>query len=819
MTCKSHEQTLSSDSFSRRFSLYLSGKIPVRAALILPLTILIVGTVSITGYLSYRNGQKAIKTLAVKINDEITKRTQERLSEFIEMPHQLNKIHGNAFALNQLDPDNTGGQELHYWRNIQLYKQISHSYFCNTKGDFVGARKLSDGSWGTMLGDKTTNDNKSYHYYSIDSSGKRTALLFSRPKKDARARPWYTSAVEGGEVVWSPVFSTIDSGILTIATSQPIYNETGVLQGVVASDISFSVINEYLNTIRVGGQSEIFIMERSGFIISSSTSAPNTKEENGQLQRLKASASEHDLVKASARLLENRFTDLNSVKKTEVLNFQIEDEMYFLQVRPYADEHGLDWLIVSVVSENEFMVQIKKGNRITLIIMLTALLLSGGAGVVLAEWFLRPIYQLNKSAIAIINGELDQTVDIARRDELGQLADAFNAMVRYTNSLLNDLKQNLSELQHEVDQRKQTEKILKERERILALAQEASHTGITDFDVQTGRIWVDDKFLEILNYTREEFLEIPDENMFHPDDRELVRSKLIRHLQGFTPVFASEHRMMTGSGQWRWMNTRGKVVEWDSNSRATRIVGTAQDITERKQAQQELEKVQRLKSIGALAGGIAHDFNNILTGVYGNISIAKDDLGTDHPGYIVLNEAELSMDRAIRLTGQLLTFAKGGVPVKENVSIGEIAEDVALFDLSGSNVKLLFKQAEALWRIRVDTGQMQQVFSNLVINARQAMPSGGRVFIILENEIITEQYQGTLTPGNYVKIMIRDEGDGIDPNDIDRIFDPFFSTKETGSGLGLATTYSVINRHGGFITAESEVGTGTTFIIYLPADV
>ena len=806
------------ESLSRRLSLFLSEKIPVRTALILPLTILITGTVALTGYLAYKNGQKAIQSLAVKINNEISHRTQERLNTLIETPHQLNKIHENAFAMKQLYPLNASGQALHFWRHIQSFSHISHSFFCNTEGDFVGARLHKDGSYGTMLGDKSTDNNQSYHYFSTDHNGNRTGLLLSRPKKDARKRPWYTMAVEAKDITWSPIFATIDAGSLAIATSQPVYNTQGILQGVVASDVNFSILNDYLNKIRVGNQSEIFIIERSGFIISSSTSAPNTQRVNGKEERVKASASSNKLVNTAARFLEERFRDFSTVKKPEILSFEIDGEIFFLQITPLMDEHGLDWLIVSAVSENEFMAQIQIGNRMTLIVMIAALIIAVIGGISLAEWVLRPIYKLNNSTIAIINGDFEQTVDIARKDELGQLADAFNAMVRYTNSLLSDLKQNLSDLQHEVEQREQTEKTLQERDYILSLAQEASNTGITDINMETGRIWVDNKFLEILGYRRDEFPDTIDAIAFHPDDKERVRKKFIQHLRGITPVFTSEHRIMSASGKWRWLNERGRVMEWDQNSRAVRIVGTAQDITEQKLAEQELEKMQRLKSIGVLAGGIAHDFNNILTGVYGNISIAKDDIGSGQPGYDVLKDAEISMDRAIRLTGQLLTFAKGGVPVKENVSIAEIAEEVSLFDLSGSNIKLIFKQTEALWQTRVDTGQMQQVFSNLVINAKQAMPEGGCLFMTLENEIISEADTITIPPGNYVKITIQDEGTGIEPDHLERIFDPFFSTKETGSGLGLATTYSVINRHGGAITAESEPGMGTSFIIYLPAD-
>ena len=241
------------------------------------------------------------------------------------------------------------------------------------------------------------------------------------------------------------------------------------------------------------------------------------------------------------------------------------------------------------------------------------------------------------------------------------------------------------------------------------------------------------------------------------------------------------------------------------------------DITERKRAEAELQKMQNLQSVGTLAGGIAHDFNNILMGVFGNISLAKDELAKDHPGYHSLEEAEKSMNRAVRLTKQLLTFAKGGDPVKEDVSLETLVQEVARFDLSGSPIKLVYQQAAGLWLAEVDKGQIQQVISNLTINARQAMPEGGSLHITLANADLSATTVPGLRPGKYVQITVRDEGTGIDPKYLERIFDPYFTTKQTGSGLGLATTYSIINKHGGHIRVESELGQGTTFTLYLPA--
>jgi PAS domain S-box-containing protein len=254
----------------------------------------------------------------------------------------------------------------------------------------------------------------------------------------------------------------------------------------------------------------------------------------------------------------------------------------------------------------------------------------------------------------------------------------------------------------------------------------------------------------------------------------------------------------------------------DENGQTIGYQSSVMDITERKHSEAELLKTQKLTSVGILAGGIAHDFNNILMGVFGNISLAKKEVPPDSPGLKPLENAEKAMARAIRLTKQLLTFAKGGDPVKENICLKTIVGEVARFDLTGSNVTLVYQPAENLWWVQADKGQIQQVISNLTTNARQAMPNGGHLYITLENAEIRDDSIPPLHHAKYLKITIRDEGCGIEPRIIEQIFEPYFTTKNTGSGLGLATAYSIIKRHGGHIGVISELGKGTTFTIYLP---
>jgi len=235
--------------------------------------------------------------------------------------------------------------------------------------------------------------------------------------------------------------------------------------------------------------------------------------------------------------------------------------------------------------------------------------------------------------------------------------------------------------------------------------------------------------------------------------------------------------------------------------------------------EEERLKIAKLESVGVLAGGIAHDFNNILTGIMGNISLARRGLesGEIAKASNRLVEAEKASLRAKDLTQQLLTFSSGGTPIKITTSIIGILEDSISLALRGSDVRCELSLPDDVWPVEADEGQIGQVISNLVLNADQAMPEGGTLNIGVRNTIIGKRTTLPLARGNYVQITIEDHGVGIPEEHLLRIFDPYFTTKQKGSGLGLSTVHSIIKKHGGHITIESKLGVGTTLQVYLPA--
>ena len=247
--------------------------------------------------------------------------------------------------------------------------------------------------------------------------------------------------------------------------------------------------------------------------------------------------------------------------------------------------------------------------------------------------------------------------------------------------------------------------------------------------------------------------------------------------------------------------------------------GVARDIRERKALEDHLQQIEKMEAVGRLAGGIAHDFNNFLAAIVGNIALARLHSRRDEDINTRLEQMERAALRARDLTQQLVTFAQGGVPMKKAGSLPELIRESATFVLRGSNVRCKFFLPADLWPAEFDAGQITQVVQNLIINADQAMPEGGTINVTGENVTVTESYRLPLRPGRYVRLTVEDHGCGIPRENLSRVFDPFFTTKANGMGFGLATSFSIVKNHGGFLTVESEVGKWTRFFMFLPAAV
>ncbi len=365
----------------------------------------------------------------------------------------------------------------------------------------------------------------------------------------------------------------------------------------------------------------------------------------------------------------------------------------------------------------------------------------------------------------------------------------------------------------DITERKRVEEALRSREAKLQSIFRAAPVGI---GIVKNRIIqeVNQQICAMTGYTQEELLE-QNSRILYPtqEDYDYVGREKYRQLG----------QKGVGTVETRWRRKDGTIIDiLLSSAPLTKdelsgpILFTALDITEQKKLENLRATMDKMESLGIMAGGIAHDFNNVLMAILGNISL----LGmASNPQEIRegLREVEEACRQAMLLAKQLLTFAKGGAPLKEVTDIRALLSESARLALSGSKAKVTFAWPHDLWQVKVDAGQMHQVFTNLFINADQAMPGGGEIKVTAANCPIEAESSLPLPPGRYVLIQISDQGIGIPPEHLDKIFDPYFTTKQKGSGLGLTIVYSILKQHGGLITVASELGQGTTFTLYLPA--
>lgn len=414
------------------------------------------------------------------------------------------------------------------------------------------------------------------------------------------------------------------------------------------------------------------------------------------------------------------------------------------------------------------------------------------------KYVLRPVLKLHESVSKHIEGEFPESVPVYSGDEIGELSSEFNRM--------------------SLALKEREERLADEKERLaVTLRSIGDAVIVTDVD---GTITLINKVAEqqtgwsaheacgkhlsvVLNIINEKTRELCE----NPVDK-VLKTGLITGLTNHKVLIRKDGSEITIEDSAAPIKHR--------NSATIGIVIVFRDVTEKRRMENELLKMEKLESVGLLAGGIAHDFNNVLTSVVGNISLAKKHIDNENIAYDRLVKAEKASQRATDLAYRLLTFSRGGEPVRESASIVDILKESSDFGLSGSHIASEFIISEDICNVNVDAGQMSQVFSNLIINAVQAMPNGGKIVYSVRNVMMENNKIPGLEAGAYVQLSVKDTGTGIPKEDIPRIFDPYFTTKPEGSGLGLASVYSIIKRHSGHITVESKQGNGTIFHIFLP---
>src|SRR6476469_6855412 len=383
-------------------------KIPLRLVLVVPFVLQIFLAVGLTGWLSLRNGKTAVNNVTTQLRTEVVARINQQLNSYLETPHLVNAISADAIRRFGLwNPDNMGSMRSYFYWQLKQFSTVSYISFGGEKKEYAGAGYKDDGSVVIEITDRSTNFLNTI--VKVDREGKPTQFKETHPDYDPRIRPWYKAAKVAGKPQWNKIYQYFIQPSLGISASQPVYDKNGTFIGVVSTDLFLSKIGNFLQSLKIGKSGKTFIIERFG-----------------------------------------NFTGIDS---NQQLDFMLDGQREFVQVSPFQDGRGLDWLIVVVVPEADFMEEINANTRSTILLCLLALVLATLLGILASRWITHPIFRLSKASRAIASGQLDQKVEVNSIDELGILAESFNQMAQQLSESFAALEKTNLELENRVEER------------------------------------------------------------------------------------------------------------------------------------------------------------------------------------------------------------------------------------------------------------------------------------------------------------------------------------------------------------------------------
>jgi signal transduction histidine kinase/CheY-like chemotaxis protein len=421
----------------------LLDKLPLRTVLIVPFVLQILGAVGLVGYLSFRNGQKAVNNLASQLMSEVSSRVEQNLQVYVATPHLINQNKLDAVKLGLLTMDDLSSWEKYLWRQVQLYPYINFTSIGNKNGEYRTGEKLSSGSLNINTSGKSTG--MDFYSYNTNNLGDRTTVATVVKQFDIRQHPSYQNAAKAGKSTWSSVYISFLEPTLILSALEPVYDDRNQLEGVLIAALRLDHIGQFLNSLKIGKSGQAFIIERNGTLLATSTSEKPFRIKGDKKELFKAEDSLDRATQSTARYITAHFRGLNEIKQFYLFNFEIEGKREFIKVLPFQDGKGLDWLIVVVVPEADFTEEIDANTRTTIWLCLAALGVAVAIGIMTSRWVTNPILRLNIAAKYIAKGEWEKTVEIQRGDELGELAKSFNTMAQQLQQSFENLENRVQE--------------------------------------------------------------------------------------------------------------------------------------------------------------------------------------------------------------------------------------------------------------------------------------------------------------------------------------------------------------------------------------
>ncbi|ERT09672.1 sensory box protein [Lyngbya aestuarii BL J] len=805
-------------------------RLPLRIVLIVPFVLQIFGTVGLVGYLSFKNGQKAVEDLAQQLMDEVGDRIELYLDTYLATPQLINRINADAVRTGQLDLTNLSQLERHLYTQILQFDSVTSIMFGSSQGKFrtIHRNLLKEGQ--IELGIADSSNPKTLNVY-LFNQGQPIAPLETLYPFDVRDRPWYKAAIETQSYGWSELFQIGADPSLAINAYHPFYDQkNSELIGVFSVNLSLINISNFLSSVEVSQSGEVFIIERNGLLIASSNNetpfkVKETQNLQKEYQRLKLKDSNTPIVKIAGQYLESHYKDLSQISTTKQIAYTDKRKRYYAQILPFKNQSGLDWLVIIVVPESDFMARIYANTRTTIILCILALSVALILGMITTRWVIKPILKLNQAAKDIALGKWDKTTDIKRSDELGELAHSFDTMAHQLQASFAELKNSESRLFQYL---------------------EALPVGVSVHDI-TGKLYY-------ANQTSRQLLNI--QAPLNADAHELSQAYQIYQAgtgklyptTALPAVRALKGEIVyTEDLEFHYLDQILPIEVWatpiyNEQGKIIYAIAAFQDITQRKQAEQlladynrtleaqvtqrtsELAEAKEKAEVANLAkstfiANMSHELRTPLNAILGfsQIMARSENIPSEHQESI--NIINHSGEYLLTLINNILDLSKieaGKITLNlNNFDLYRLLDEIEdLFKLKSINqgLQLDFQRGDDVPQyVQTDELKLREVLINLLGNAIKFTKKGG-VFIRVKSLSTPETEPSNQT----LYFEVEDTGVGIASEELSQLFEAFSQTQsgkkaQVGTGLGLAISQKFVRLMGGDIHVQSQVGVGTVF--------